>query len=100
MPALVELLADDAADPLDEELFAELPEEELLEGLAEDEAVALLPELDWSALCTAAESSVLTRFKAVWLAMLERPLDKLVTASPMTLISAESADVAWAWFCC
>jgi hypothetical protein len=68
------------AAPADEEAveeFEELEELEELEGRPE------LPVLDCSALCTTADSSVLTRFKAVWLAMLDRPSDKLVMAWPM-----------------
>ena len=84
-----------AAEPVEAEL-AELEEVEELDELDVedvedgdavdplDDDVVELPETDWSALCTAAVSSVLTRFRAVWLAMLAKPLDKLVSAEPIT----------------
>jgi len=43
---------------------------------------------DWTALCAAASSSELTRSKAVWLAMLARPLTSLVMSEPIAVISA------------
>ncbi len=99
---VVPLPAEDPLDPLDEEPFDELLDEEPLEPVVEDEPVELLddeelellPELDLRALCTAADSAELTRFRASWLAMLDRPWDKVVMASPITLINAASADDA------
>jgi hypothetical protein len=95
------VVSDDVPVPVagEEELAAldwlEVPEEPELE--ADEDAVEALADgnvespRDCSALCTAAESSELTRFKAVSLAMLERPFDRLVSADPMTLISVSSA---------
>ena len=52
-------------------------DDELVELLDDDVEELLEPPLmDCSALCTAAESSVLTRLSAVWLAMLARPDDR------------------------
>ncbi len=73
-------------DGLEEPEELELEEdddEDALEPLDDDE----LPDEDCSALCTAVDSSVLTRFNAVWLAMLARPLAKLVMAEPIVVIS-------------
>ncbi len=58
--ARVEVLAE---EPLDEEPVDELEEDEPVEPLEDDEVE--LPELPWSALCTADEREELTRFKAV-----------------------------------
>jgi hypothetical protein len=69
----------------------------VLEELDEDAAVLLddddveLPD-GLSNCSTSAEILLLTRFKAVWLAMLARPFAKLVSAWPITLISASSAE--------
>jgi hypothetical protein len=59
----------------------ELEEEDAFESL-DDDAVEL-PALPEIALCSAAESAVLTRFKAVWLARLARPWASLDTALPI-----------------
>lgn len=58
-----------------------------------------LPDEDCNTCWTIAEIWLLTRLRAVWLAMLDRPLDRLVSAEAMTLISAASAEEAWlcAW---
>ena len=47
--------------------------------LLDDEVPVLLepPLMEVSAFCTAAVSWVLTRFRAVWLAMLAKPLDSV-----------------------
>lgn len=76
-------------------LLEELEEPEELE-LAVDELLDDDVELPagCSALCTAATSWELTRFKAVPLAMLARPFDKLTIALPITLIRAVLA--CWA----
>ena len=54
-------------------------DEELVELDDDDELV----DEGLSALCTAAVSAVLTRFKAVWLAMLARPVASVVDAPNM-----------------
>ena len=70
---------------------------------AEDEvAVELVDDDDVeppNAACTAADSSELTRFRAVPLARLASPLAKSVIAAPITLISEFCADVACDWAC-
>lgn len=77
-------------------------EEEEAEELAveplDDEELELLEE-DCSACCTSAEIWLLTRFNAVWLAMLARPFTSLVSAVPMVLISDASALDAWLCAC-
>ena len=71
--------------------------EDPVEPLVED---VELPE-GFNTCSTSAEIWLLVRFKAVWLAMLAKPFAKLVSAWPMTLIRAASADVAassfWTW---
>jgi hypothetical protein len=57
-----------------------------------------LPE-GCSKLWTSEISWELTRFKAVLLAILERPLDRVVIALPITLINESSADTVWFWAC-
>lgn len=79
------------------EELAEDEEEEPVEPLDDDDDEA--PDSDCSALWTAADSALLTRFKAVWLAMLDRPFDKVVMAAPIDEISASSADDTWLWAC-
>lgn len=49
---------------------------------------------DCSTCCTRAEIWLLTRFSAVELAILDRPLDSLTTAEAITLISALLAEDA------
>jgi hypothetical protein len=82
-----------AGEPEDVEELEE-PEFEDEEGDAvealDDDDVEL-PDEGCSALCIAAVSSVLTRFKAVPLAILARPFAKLVSAWPITSISEASA---------
>ena len=51
-----------------------------------------------SALCTAAVSAVLTRLRAVWLAMLARPVTSVVDAPNIWLMTA--ALCAWVWLSC
>jgi len=67
---------DDAAEVLDDEVVSPV----LLEP----------PLMDASALCTAAVSWVFTRFRAVWLARLAKPLDSVVDA-PNIALMVESA---------
>jgi hypothetical protein len=69
----------------------ELGEEEDDADEALDDAVVspvLLepPLMDASALCTAAESWVFTRFRADWLARLAKPLDSVVDAPNIALM--------------
>jgi hypothetical protein len=66
-------------------------EPELLEEdvLLLDELVLLEPPLsEFKASCTAEVSWELTRLKAVWLAMLARPADKVVEAPNRLLMTA------------
>lgn len=74
---LVAAEVDDASVPLDDELV----------------------DVPFSTLCTRAEIWLLTRFKAVSLAMLDRPFDRSVSAVLMVLISESSAVDAWLWAC-
>lgn len=73
---------------------------EVLEVLAEDEddPVELLDDVEppdgFKIFWIAAVSCVLTRFKAVPLAMLANPFARLVSASPITEINELSADDA------
>jgi len=79
-------------------------EEADVDGDAVDEVEALddddeLVDEGLSALCTAAVRAVLTRFKAVWLAMLARPVASVVDAPNIWLMTV--ALCAWVWlFCC
>jgi len=50
-----------------------------------------LPEEDCNRLCTSDTNWELTRCKAVPLAILDRPFDRVTSALPITLISAVSA---------
>ncbi len=82
-------------------VLAECEEPEELELADDDEPVELPGDDDveppvstCSAFCTAADSSELTRFKAVPLARLDRPFDSSTMAAPITLISESCADVA------
>lgn len=75
--AELELVLEDVDDPLD--------------PLDEDEAE--LPD-GFKTCSTRDVIWLLTRFKAVELAMLAKPFAKFVSAWPMTLISASLADVA------
>lgn len=63
-----------------------------VEELLDDDDVELLEGS--STCCTSAEIWLLTRFKAVSLAMLAKPFARLVSAWPITLMSASSADCA------
>jgi len=73
-------------------------EEADVEGDAVDEAEALdddeLGDEGLSAPCTAAVSAVLTRFKAVWLAMLARPVASVVDAPNIWLMTVELSACA------
>jgi hypothetical protein len=72
-----------------------------LDDVVEDDEVVLFVDADvelpdgFNAACTAADSWDLTRLSACPLAMLARPLPRLVSAWPMTLMSEASADCAW-----
>jgi hypothetical protein len=90
VPVAGELEAlDELADPAGLEMEDE--EDDPVEAL--DDGNAVSPK-DCRALCTAAESWELTRFKAVLLAMLARPFDKLLSAEAITLMSESCAEVA------
>jgi hypothetical protein len=96
----------------------ELEEPEVLEldedaaafvELLDDDEVDALPVMPWSAFCTAADSALLTRFKAVWLARLERPVDCVVVALNIPVMRVELAVCDWSfcwawaqkfWSCC
>jgi len=62
-------------------------EVEVLDDELADEAL--------SALCTAAVSAVLARSKAVWLAMLARPVASVVDAPNIWLMTVEFCDSVW-----
>ncbi len=74
-------------------------EEEPVEPLDVEEVKPLelleLSEPGCSTFCMAAVNSVLTRFRAVWLAMLDKPLDSVVMALAMTLIRAALRAADW-----
>jgi hypothetical protein len=86
----------------------ELVEDEAGEAveLADDVELA---DVGFSAPCTAAVSAVLTRVRAVWLAMLAKPVDSVVVAPNIWSMTAELSDCAWVvcwdlaqkfWSCC
>jgi len=86
----------------DDEEEDDVPEDdELL-----DELVPLVPldppPMDARALCTAAVSWVLMRLRAVWLAMLDKPLDNVLDAPNIKLMTAlfcaVDAALLAAWF--
>ena len=90
VPVAGELVAlEELEDPV--ELEPDDDEDDPVEAL--DDGKAVSPK-DCRALCTAAESWELTRFKAVSLAMLERPFDRLLSAELITSISESCAEVA------
>jgi hypothetical protein len=81
----------------------DVAEPDALEAADAEDAVEVpvdveLPE-GCSKLWTSEISWELTRFKAVLLAILERPLDRVVIALPITLINESSADTVWFWAC-
>lgn len=89
--------APDELEALEEPEELELVDvEDPLDPLDDDDVE--LPE-GFSTCCTSDEISLLTRFKAVWLAMLAMPFAKFVSAWPMTLMSASSAEDAWLSAC-
>jgi len=98
-------VAGEGLEELEEPEEPEEPEleedEDALAPLDDDDDVEL-PELPEIALCSAAESAVSTRSKAVWLAMLARPVAKLVIAEPISVISASLVARDWSravdWF--
>jgi hypothetical protein len=88
---------EDAADDADEAV-----------ELVDDDAVGLA-DVGFSAPWTAAESAVLTRSRAFWLAMLDSPVDSVVVAPNIWSMTAELSDCAWVvcwdlaqkfWSCC
>lgn len=94
-------VAREPADDEEPDEFEELDEAEELEDVEDDDPVELAEEFepaDWvccSALWIAAVSAVLVRANASWLAMLDRPLDKLVVAEPIDEISASVLASDW-----
>jgi hypothetical protein len=76
-----------AAAALDEDEADEVVE------LVDDDAVELA-DVGFSAPCTAAVSAVLTRVRAVWLAMLAKPVDSVVVAPNIWSMTAELSDCA------
>ena len=81
-------------------------EDDAVEALDED--VELVDE-GFSALCTAAVSAVLTRSKAVWLAMLARPVASVLDAPNIWLMTVALSACVWVlccaldqkfWSCC
>jgi hypothetical protein len=69
---------------------AELDEDDDGEPVELDDDELVLPD---KMLCIAADNWELTRSNAVWLAMLARPLPKLVSAELMALITESVASV-------
>jgi hypothetical protein len=87
---------------------AELVGEDGAVELVDDEAFAL-PDVGGNAPCMAAVSAVLTRVKAVWLAMLDSPVDSVVVAPNIWSMTVELSACAWVvcwdlaqkfWSCC
>jgi hypothetical protein len=80
----------------------DVAEPDALEAADAEDAVEVpvddveLPE-GCSRLSTSEISWELTRFKAVLLAILDRPFDRFVIALPITLINESSADTVWFW---
>jgi hypothetical protein len=94
VPVAGELVAlEELEDPVELEPDDDEDEDEDDPVEALDDGKAVSPK-DCRALCTAAESWELTRFKAVSLAMLERPFDRLLSAELITSISESCAEVA------
>ena len=73
---------------------AELGEDDEAVELVDVDAVELA-DVGFSAPCTAAVSAVLTRSRAVWLAMLARPVASVVDAPNIWLMTAELSACAW-----
>ena len=76
-------LVEDEADEADEGV-----------ELADDDAVELA-DAGFSAPCTAAESAVLTRSKAVWLAILASPVVSVLDAPNIWSMTVELSVCAW-----
>ena len=86
---------------------AELDEDEADE-LVDDDAVELA-DVGFNAPCTAAVSAVLTRLRAVWLAMLARPVVSVLDAPNIWSMTVALSACAWVvcwdlaqkfWSCC
>jgi hypothetical protein len=87
-------------EALEEALFDDDVLDELLDEVDEVEDVVELP--DWvccSSAWIAAVSAVLVRFNAVWLAMLAKPWDSLVTIEPIALINESVLAIDWSRCC-
>jgi hypothetical protein len=89
---------------------AELDDDEAVEvvGLVDEDAVELA-DVEFSAPCTAAVSAVLTRSRAVWLAMLAKPVVSVLDAPNIWLMTVALSACAWVvcwdlaqkfWSCC
>ena len=87
-----------APDVLPEEpLDPEEPADDDAVDEDDDEVSDVPPE--FSTFSIAAYNSVLVRFRAVWLAMLAKPLPKLVSAELMALITESVAEVVLSSAC-
>ena len=80
-----------AAAALDED---EADEADEAVELVDDDAVEPV-DAGFSAPCTAAESAVLTRSKAVWLAILARPVVSVLDAPNIWSMTVELSVCAW-----
>ena len=87
---------------------AELGEDGEAVELVDEDAV-VLADVGFSAPCTAAVSAVLTRSRAVWLAMLAKPVASVVDAPNIWSMTVELSACAWVtcwdraqkfWSCC
>jgi hypothetical protein len=89
---------------------AELDDDEAVElvGLVDEDAVELA-DVEFSAPCTAAVNAVLTRSRAVWLAMLAKPVVSVLDAPNIWLMTVALSACAWVvcwdlaqkfWSCC
>ena len=84
-----DVLAEEPLDP--EELDDDAVDED-------DDEVSDVPP-DFSTFSIAADNSLLVRFRAVWLAMLAKPLPKLVSAELMALITESLAVLVFSFSC-
>ena len=72
-------------------------DDELEDELLDDEVPVVLepPLMEVSAFCTAAVSWVLTRFRAVWFAILAKPLASVLDAPNILSMTAAVCDADW-----
>ncbi len=83
----------------DEAALDDVPEDDVVEPVADELVVVELPEVPCSTACMADVNCDFVRVNASPLAMLARPFPRLVSAEAMTLISEASADWAADSFC-